>query len=250
MPLRTAFAALLVGTVAFGRAEAQRPGTVEFSALGVWHNKTTVHDGLRAFGAGGRLGVWLPAGFELEGQLDWTQPSNSIIPAKYTLLYLGASVLYNYSFASGPSIYTRAGYGRLDPKSPCTVAGVPCGAFSAFSAGAGFRVPVASAIQARAEINLRTRSAYDYNSVGASIGLTVLGGGRSSGGSAVGDEDQDGVADNRDRCRNTMRGALVDPRGCPTDLDGDGVSDGIDRCPGTPKGTPVDVIGCPRKPSD
>ena len=61
------------------------------------------------------------------------------------------------------------------------------------------------------------------------------------------DSDGDGVADSKDVCPNTPRGALVDARGCPLDSDGDGVYDGIDRCPDTPRGTEVDAKGCPIK---
>jgi hypothetical protein len=226
---------------------AQRPGTVEFSALGIWHNKTTVHDGLRAFGIGGRFGVWLPAGFGLEGQLDWSHPSNTMVPTSYSLVHLGVGALYNYVFPTGSSLYARAGYGRLNPKAPCTVVEVACSAFSALNFGAGFRVPLARAVQFRMEGMVRTRSTYHYTSVGVSAGLTLLGASRSAGPGGMADDDLDGVPNNRDRCRATARGALVDTRGCPTDLDGDGVSDGLDRCPATPKGTQVDPFGCPIK---
>jgi len=60
-----------------------------------------------------------------------------------------------------------------------------------------------------------------------------------------GDSDGDGVTDDKDRCPNTPRGAIVDANGCPLDSDGDGVYDGIDKCPDTPRGTPVDKTGCP-----
>ncbi|UCH85050.1 MAG: OmpA family protein [Candidatus Latescibacterota bacterium] len=60
-----------------------------------------------------------------------------------------------------------------------------------------------------------------------------------------GDEDGDGVPDDRDMCPGTPKGAIVDKQGCPMDTDGDGVYDGIDKCPGTPKGAMVDRTGCP-----
>jgi OOP family OmpA-OmpF porin len=62
---------------------------------------------------------------------------------------------------------------------------------------------------------------------------------------ASGDEDGDGVHDNKDMCPYTPKGAIVDDQGCPADIDGDGVYDGIDECPGTPKGAIVDRVGCP-----
>jgi outer membrane protein OmpA-like peptidoglycan-associated protein len=64
------------------------------------------------------------------------------------------------------------------------------------------------------------------------------------GGAPPKDSDGDGVADGKDRCPATPRGATVDERGCPTDADGDGVVDGLDKCPMTTAGTPVDGVGC------
>ncbi|SYZ73860.1 OmpA/MotB domain protein (modular protein) [Candidatus Zixiibacteriota bacterium] len=71
-----------------------------------------------------------------------------------------------------------------------------------------------------------------------SIGLLYAFGGSK-------DSDKDGVSDAKDDCPNTLLGAKVDKRGCPTDSDGDGVYDGIDKCPDTPKGAKVDAQGCP-----
>lgn len=65
------------------------------------------------------------------------------------------------------------------------------------------------------------------------------------GGGPPPDADGDGVADRKDRCPGTPRGAVVDVNGCPSDPDGDGVFDGIDACSDTPKGCAVDARGCP-----
>ncbi|HPR53171.1 MAG TPA: OmpA family protein [Deltaproteobacteria bacterium] len=59
------------------------------------------------------------------------------------------------------------------------------------------------------------------------------------------DSDGDGVADDKDRCPDTPRGASVDTSGCPTDSDGDGVYDYLDKCPGTQPGMKVGADGCP-----
>jgi hypothetical protein len=61
---------------------------------------------------------------------------------------------------------------------------------------------------------------------------------------ADGDADGDGIADNRDDCPYTPRGARVDARGCAIDSDFDGVPDGLDQCPKTPYGEGVDERGC------
>jgi outer membrane protein OmpA-like peptidoglycan-associated protein/opacity protein-like surface antigen len=60
------------------------------------------------------------------------------------------------------------------------------------------------------------------------------------------DTDGDGVADRKDKCPDTPKGAHVDANGCPIDADGDGVFDGLDQCPDTPRGCTVDVKGCPQ----
>lgn len=60
------------------------------------------------------------------------------------------------------------------------------------------------------------------------------------------DSDGDGVADVRDKCPDTPKGAIVDEHGCPKDTDGDGVFDGIDQCPDTQNGCIVDAQGCPK----
>ena len=62
------------------------------------------------------------------------------------------------------------------------------------------------------------------------------------------DEDQDGVADRKDKCPGTPPGVKVDPTGCPLDGDGDGVADYQDKCPGV-KGVAA-LQGCPDKDGD
>jgi len=60
-----------------------------------------------------------------------------------------------------------------------------------------------------------------------------------------GDQDHDGVRDNKDLCSATPMGASVDGSGCPMDSDEDGIWDGIDVCMSTPVGATVDASGCP-----
>ena len=227
---------------------AQAPGAVEFAGFGVWHNKIDLYDALRGFGAGARLGIWLPGRFELEGEFDFTRPASSV-GTRFTVLNYGANLLYNLPVGRG-SVYLRTGYGRFSPKAPCTIAQVRCSGFGALGVGAGFRVPVARFLFLRAEGVYRSRSTYDYTGAGLSFGFSVIPGTWSGTAGAGADEDRDGVADRQDRCGSTPLGALVDARGCPTDFDGDGVLDGIDRCPATPKGANVDVVGCPAKGPD
>ena len=72
--------------------------------------------------------------------------------------------------------------------------------------------------------------------VGIEVPLTT-GGGTS-------DSDRDGVADSRDRCPNSVAGAIVDLKGCERDDDGDGVANTQDLCPDTVRGAPVGIDGC------
>ena len=60
----------------------------------------------------------------------------------------------------------------------------------------------------------------------------------------VADADQDGIADNSDRCPATPAGVMVDASGCEKDSDKDGVADSADNCPGTASGVAVDSSGC------
>jgi len=230
------------------RAASQAPGTVEFSALAVWHNSTSPFFARYGLGGGARVGVWLPAGFELEGQLDLTSTNHWARFTWFSIAHLGGSVLFNPRPRGPVGMYVRAGYSRLVSKESCTTSPSTCGSFGAAGGGVGVRVPLKGSLYLRGEGMVRVRPSFDYTGFGASIGLTMLSGGRESGGGG-GDTDRDGVPNARDRCANSPLGALVDPRGCPTDSDGDGVFDGIDRCPQTPRGTKVDTLGCPAQPS-
>jgi hypothetical protein len=236
---------LLAAALAGGPAAAQSAGSVEFSALGVWHNRTVPIDGLRGFGGGSRLGIWLPAGFQLEGQVDVTSLENWADPGtRFFLVHYGGSLLLNIRFRGGGSMYLRGGYGKLDPQEPCSIFGGPCSRFGAATGALGFRIPLAGALQLRAEGMVRNRSVYEYTSFGASMGLTLVSGTRPDP-RDLADDDRDGIPNRRDRCPGTPPGVLVNDRGCATDTDGDGVPDGLDRCPATPRGEAVDRFGCP-----
>jgi OOP family OmpA-OmpF porin len=164
-------------------------------------------------------------------------------------MYQG-SLLYNVPFADRNSVSFRLGYGKLRPRAGCTVDGATaCPRFGALVGGVGARVALSPMFAVRGETFIRSRSSYDFTSVGLTLGISALLGRAGSDPRADLDDDLDGVLNRKDKCPGTVRGALVDVRGCPTDSDGDGVLDGIDRCPATPKGTPVDRFGCPiRRP--
>ena len=108
---------------------------------------------------------------------------------------------------------------------------------------------------------IRYDSSRHYNNLEATMGVSVLFGGKSvavpvkkcqnvpagclvdADGCAI-DKDRDGVCDGLDKCPNTPYGCKVDARGCPFDGDKDGVCDGLDQCPDTPLGCVVDAQGC------
>lgn len=58
------------------------------------------------------------------------------------------------------------------------------------------------------------------------------------------DSDNDGVADDADKCPSTAAGVKVDQDGCPVDSDKDGVADYLDKCPDTAANVVVDDTGC------
>jgi len=60
----------------------------------------------------------------------------------------------------------------------------------------------------------------------------------------VTDADQDGIADNSDKCPATPVGVMVDATGCEKDSDKDGIRDSADNCLGTASGVAVDSLGC------
>ena len=151
--------------------------------------------------------------------MDVTSLRRSVSGTSLRLVHAAGSLVYIIPVGAG-SVYLRGGYGKLRPN--CAIGVTPyCNAHGAIIVAAGFRSPMARALQLRAEGMIHNRSAYQYTSFGTSVGLTVLtsSGGRSS-------------------------------RGSGPDADGDGVFNGIDRCPTTPKGTSVDPIGCPVQKPD
>lgn len=62
------------------------------------------------------------------------------------------------------------------------------------------------------------------------------------------DQDNDGVADKRDKCPDTPSNASVDVSGCPIDTDKDGIADYLDVCPNL-AGLAI-FSGCPDNDGD
>ncbi|MEQ8857581.1 MAG: OmpA family protein [Pseudomonadales bacterium] len=117
--------------------------------------------------------------------------------------------------------------------------------------GIGFFSNLNSRLAFRADVRGVYHNEADDITPMATVGLTLMLGGRSApppapapAPAAPVDSDGDGVVDGSDRCPNTPAGVQVDSRGCPLDSDGDGVPDHRDACPGTPAGAKVDERGC------
>ncbi|WP_345972308.1 OmpA family protein [Sulfurimonas diazotrophicus] len=124
-------------------------------------------------------------------------------------------------------------------------------------AGLGFKFPIAE------EVALKLEALYmlKYNDDRWDNNLAVLAGVNVAFGAsepaaepapepapavadAPADSDNDGVADDADKCPGTAAGVSVDANGCALDSDSDGVVDGTDKCPDTPAGATVDAMGC------
>ncbi len=114
--------------------------------------------------------------------------------------------------------------------------------------GAGVRKMISERLALRLEGRMQSERFEEFRNPNRPVynGFATLGLSYFTAGRVVRDSDGDGVADRRDRCANTPRGAVVNENGCPLDSDHDGIWDGLDRCPGTPANTPVDVNGCVR----
>ena len=132
--------------------------------------------------------------------------------------------------------------------------------------GGGIKWKVMDDIALRAEVKHLIRTDDGGNELYYGIGLTIPFGEKASNNTAensnetaeepkeevavaaaaivVVDSDNDGVADDKDKCPTTPEGVAVDENGCCLDSDGDGVADYKDKCPNTPKGVAVDENGC------
>ncbi len=275
-PSRLALIALTaVGLAAPAAAQEPRPGfeIAPYAGLLAFDQDFRVANvvgfqGLEdSFLFGARLGYTFGRWFALEGAVGYSSqtigpsslPGSSELDVSY--LTYGAEALV--PLAGGSVVpFLAAGLGGL---SFDVEADPPAGESSNVltgSFGGGLKLPLSPSVLARVDArdvlvrqgDREVLSLFDgdgdlRHNVALSGGLSLRFGG-------PGDEDRDGVLDDRDACPGTEPGLPVDRRGCvpevpqgpppiKTDADGDGVSDGLDRCPGTPAGVVVDLDGCP-----
>ena len=193
-------------------------------------------------GGGGRLGYFFSPAIGFEFDIGYQQPSPLTGGANATLSLGSGSLVLNMGNEHN-LFYILGGYTRLQFGDRAGYSFTDNGFHGALGDRIFLGERVALRIEGRAIYSPSTGfsgGTWAGHIVG-SAGLSIF-----TGPSAFRDADQDGVADRKDACPGTPRGAVVDARGCPTDSDRDGVYDGLDACPNTVQGAEVDARGCPK----
>jgi len=225
----------------------QRRFLVELGAGTLYQSFSEATDLGSAFGGVGRIGVWLPLHFSIEGEAAFAPTNTQAVDTSVSVRFLSASLLYNISLGPTSWAHLRVGGGSTKYREPPCPGGIPCGTSGALMGGAGVRVGVTPELFIRGDAVLsRNRSKpipplvpVTFTNFGVSVGVSYM-----LGSKPIPDSDGDGILENRDRCPDTPAGAQVDGTGCPSDSDGDGVPDGVDRCANTPPGASVNAAGC------
>lgn len=233
--------ALLSGLLAAaeaGYAQNGTPGQVELGVFGVYSRYDRAATGFSPnAGAGGRLALYVSRLISLETSGDYTVTDLTGGLSELGITRLGATLLF-HTRALG--FYMGPGYERSYYRGP----------FTAVDAGGHVMLGTRLSMGGRAALRVEGRASYLPKAGTASdrplhlagqVGLSVF-----AFGGPPRDADGDKVANRRDQCPDTPRGARVDPQGCPTDGDKDQVFDGLDACDGTPSGALVDERGCPK----
>jgi len=232
---------LALATLAAAPLAAQRSHAWEFGVFGSFTRYDRAFNLDNQIGGGGRLGYFFGehVGLELEG--GYQAPSAKTGPASAKLSFGSASLVLNFGTERN-TFYLLGGYSRLDFEKSAPYRFTD----NAIHGALGDRIflgdRVAMRLEVRAIYSPSTNAPFGPDWAGhivGTLGLSALFGGE------LRDLDGDGVADNKDACPGTPTGAVVDPRGCPTDADGDAVYNGLDACPNTPMGAHVDARGCP-----
>jgi outer membrane protein OmpA-like peptidoglycan-associated protein len=224
----------------------QRRFLLELGAGAVYQSFSEVTDLGSAFGGVGRIGIWLPLHFSIEGEAAIAPTNTQLVDTSVSVRSLYASLLYNIPVGPRSWAHLRVGGGSTKYHEPPCPGGIPCGTSGALMAGAGVRVGVTPDLFIRGDAVLsRNRSEppigapVNFTNLGMSLSLSYM-----LGSKPIPDSDGDGILENRDRCPDTPSGAQVDKTGCPSDSDADGVPDGVDRCANTPPGASVNASGC------
>ena len=237
--------ALLLATGSALEAQ-QRRFLIEVSAAPAYQSFDSATNLKGAVGGLGRIGVWLPYNFSIEGEGMFTSSDTKDSGVGVGTRTFAASVLYNIPVGGDSWAHLRLGGGSSrfgDPPCPTEASTIICGSSGAFMGGAGLRVGLTPLLFVRGDATLirnkAQRSDRNLTNFGMSIGVSYM-----LGSKPISDSDGDGILENRDRCPDTPAGAQVDGTGCPSDSDADGVPDGVDRCANTPPGASVNATGC------
>src|SRR5688572_8999145 len=246
--VRHARALLLLLSLGSGASalEAQQSRyLVELGAGGLYQSFDAVSKLGSTFGGLGRVGVWLPYNFSVEGEGAFVSASTDPGNVDVSVRTLSASVLYNIFLGNRAWAHLRLGGGNTSYGDDCPPGPVICGSSGALLIGAGMRVGLTPDLLVRGDLLMsRNKSeqvdeTVNLTNIGLGLGLSYM-----LGSKPIPDSDGDGILENRDRCPDTPSGAQVDGTGCPSDSDADGVPDGVDRCANTPPGASVSGTGC------
>jgi hypothetical protein len=236
---------LSLGSGATALEAQQSRYLVELGAGGLYQSFDAVSKLGSTFGGLGRVGVWLPYNFSLEGEGAFVSASTDPGNVDVSVRTLSASVLYNIFLGNRAWAHLRLGGGNTSYGDDCPPGPVICGSSGALLIGAGMRVGLTPDLLVRGDLLMsRNKSeqvdeTVNLTNIGLGLGLSYM-----LGSKAIPDSDGDGILENRDRCPDTPSGAQVDGTGCPSDSDADGVPDGVDRCANTPPGASVNANGC------
>ncbi len=242
MFMRRTLSLLLALAVAGPPLYAQRPGTVEFGAMGraSFFDQSLNFDNF--FGAGGRLGIFIVRNIAIEGDASFVQ--TDLAPAgRVNHIPIHARAVYNIPFHPRFGLLVGAGYVRNEYRRAVNASDNGIGGLF------GMRLRLSDVVSMRAEGTLdyipspanASPGVPNNTNAGAQFGFSFQFGPRD-----LRDADGDGVHDRDDLCPGTRFGESVDGAGCPLDSDGDGVANSQDSCPNTPAGEPVTALGCPR----
>ena len=236
---------LVVMTLTATRLEAQYDRRYEVGIFGAFTKYDKAFNLADKPGGGVRFAYALTPMINLEVEALFQSPQD-VGTAHIEPLIGSGSLVVNALNASRMSVYVLGGYSRLD------FGGTNPYRFTdgGFHGGAGAKFFMSSRValrfEARGIYTPSTTSAFPGGSKNATHLMASAGFAFFQPDAApAADADHDGVADQRDACPDTPRGATVDNRGCPADADSDGVLNGIDQCPNTPTGATVDAMGCP-----
>ena len=238
---------LLLGTTRDASAQ-ERKYLVEIGAAGVYQSFDKVTELGSGAGGVGRIGLWLPAHFSVEGEGSFVSSKANIGGTSVSVKTFSLSALYNFLLGPRNTLYLKAGGGSTKYGSDCPGPSEPapdfaCGSIGTLVLATGARIAVTPTLMVRGEgqFNRNRGDSRQFSNLGVNLGLSLM-----LGSKPIDDSDGDGILNNRDRCANTPSGAQVDGRGCPSDDDNDGVPNGVDRCPTTSVGATVDAGGCTR----